>query len=148
MTARTEIARGHAAAAVELAAHARRQIEASPLRGFLAPYEARAALTEGQAQLLAQHSDSALEALKRSEELSAALYDRSSPTIAQVEIALADCYLKLGEKGQARTAYAAARKIQAVHAELGPQFQVPLHALQARLTADANARSRSLAVTR
>ena len=133
MTARTELARGQAAVAIETSAHARRQIEASRLRGFLAQYEARAALTEGQAQLLAQHPASALEALKRSEALSAALYDRNSPVIAQVEIALAECHLALGEKDQARAAYVAASKIHAVHAELGPQIKVRLHTLQARL---------------
>ncbi|RQP24718.1 serine/threonine-protein kinase [Piscinibacter terrae] len=92
LMSRIELARGHAAAAAAIAARARNLIESSPLRGYLAQYETRAALAEGQALLQDKKAEPALAALERSKAVGVALYDPSSPVMVNLEAALVQCH--------------------------------------------------------
>lgn len=59
--------------------------------------------------------------------------DSHAPSIAAAQIALANCYLDLGDKAKAQALAEEAHAIHATHKELGPQYREPLKQLETRL---------------
>jgi tetratricopeptide (TPR) repeat protein len=128
------LAQGHMEAAAALAAAVRARAAASANRGYLARWEAHAALIEGKARRLAHRPADALSLLERAVELRTTLYDREySPALADAQVALAECLLDVGQREQAARLAVRARRIQASHRELGEHYRNPLRALEARL---------------
>ena len=129
-------AAGRTAEAIDRPGAARRAIEASPSREYFKTYEAQATLVEGKGQQLLHHPGDALPLLKRAVVLDSELYDRErSPVLADAQVALADCYLDLGKRDEAKALLAQAKAIHAAHTELGEHFKAPLRRVAARLAA-------------
>jgi hypothetical protein len=59
----------------------------------------------------------------------------SSLRIAEGQVALAECYLSLGRKAEARSLAAAAEDIHAKHPQVGAQYRDPLRRLNLELRA-------------
>jgi serine/threonine-protein kinase len=137
LSAEVDIAAGLASPASELARGAREQINASGLAAYMEFYTLRADFIEGEAALLEGNAAAALPLLQRTLSTRQKLLDRSSPRIAEAQIALAQCYLALGQPAQARELASAASATQAMHAQIGEHYRRPLHQLQARLTGTA-----------
>jgi hypothetical protein len=72
--------------------------------------------------------------LRQAVALGAKVFDeRSSPDLADAEIALAECLLDLKKINEARALAIAARSIHAQHKKLGDQYRGPLRTLEANL---------------
>ena len=123
-------------AAANMASAVRLKIAANPERPYLMNLEAEASLIEGEALCRQQRAGDALPLLQRAVALSEALYDRrSSPRLAQAQIALGDCHLDRGDRVHARALLEQARDIHALHRELGVPYTRPLENLARRLKA-------------
>jgi eukaryotic-like serine/threonine-protein kinase len=132
--AELQLAAGNAADAAALGADVQKLIAGSVSRPYFEIWEARAALTQGRALLKSRRAADALPPLMRAVALDAELYDRErSPELSDAQIALANCYLMLGQSDQAQVLLASAERIQATHRELGTQHTEPLRRLRARI---------------
>jgi ATP/maltotriose-dependent transcriptional regulator MalT len=125
--------RGDADTAARLAAQVIQQVAASSVREYVKPLEARAALIQGRADLKLGHASEALPLLQRSVELREAIVEPISPGLAVGQIALAECYLDLGESARAIALADSARKALKAHAELGLQYLRPMQELEKRI---------------
>jgi eukaryotic-like serine/threonine-protein kinase len=125
--------RGDADTAARLAAQVIQQVAASPAREYLKPLEARATLVQGRADLKLGRASEALPLLQRSVELRAAIVELISPGLAVGQIALAECYLDLGESARAIALADSASKALSAHPELGLQYLRPMQDLEKRL---------------
>lgn len=134
-TVKAEVAltRNDADSAARLAGQVIQELAASPVRDYLKSLEARAALVQGRADLELRRTSEALPLLQRSVELREAVVDPISPGLAAGQIALAECYLDLGESQRAKPLADSARKILRGHAELGLQYLRPMQDLEKRL---------------
>jgi hypothetical protein len=133
LRAEIALARHDGEAAADVAGQVTRQLSASPARVYLKWLEARSTLAEGRAELLLHRPSEALPLLERSVELREALMDANSPALADSRVALATCYLDLGDTESARTLATRAQKALAAHRELGKQHREPLRAIERRL---------------
>ena len=133
LRAQAALAQKDAAEGVRQAALVRTQLIALAARPWLKSLEARAALAEGRGDtMLGSHAE-ALPLFKRAVELRSELLDANSPALADAQLALAACYLDLGERLRAAELLASARKIQAAHRELAREFTAPLLELERRM---------------
>jgi hypothetical protein len=132
--AEVELARGHAAAAIDQAALVRKRIVDSGLARYFKRWEAQALLFEGQGLLLNGHPADALPLLERSIQLGSEVYDpQRSLQIAASQIALATGLLDLERGDRAPALVAQAKAIHATYKDLGEQFRNPLRKLEARI---------------
>jgi eukaryotic-like serine/threonine-protein kinase len=136
LTAEVDLAAGDASAAIEYAQRARGKIETSGLAAYLPLHSLRADLIEGSAALQANRPTEALPLLQRALDTAVEHLAAPSPRIAEVQIALAECRLALGDVEQARSLAEAAASIQASHDDMGEHYRRPLLRLQAQLRAD------------
>lgn len=127
------LARGDAEAAARLAAQAVQTISASPDRDYMKSLEARAALVQGRAYQELRRSAEALPLLQRSMELRQSTVEPISPVLALTQIAVADCYLDLGNREQAQPLAATAAKALAAHRQLSTLYTRPLQQLEKKL---------------
>jgi serine/threonine protein kinase len=96
--------------------------------------EAVADEVAGTALLRTGQPSAALPYLQKNLALAQSMYDPvGSPRLAQALVAMGDCELTLGHKEAARALLEQAKAIHANHAELGPQYRLPLQALAVRL---------------
>jgi len=127
------VAQGEAVEAIAQAAEVRRHSLTDENRLYLGIYEARALLVEGKARLITQQAQEALPLLQEAVAMNKQLYDaRQSPVLADAEIALANCYLDLGNRKQAQVMLTDAKAIHASHRRLGEHYTRPLRQLEAR----------------
>jgi len=138
--AENAFARGDAENASRLAAQVLEELSNSAARDYLKWLEARAALVQGWAILQLGRPSDALPLLERAVELRQSTLDSTSPVLALVRIALANCYLDLGESDKAKALSDAAAKAIATHHEVGNQYLKPLKDLQARLRRSSSSR--------
>ena len=109
------------------------KLRQSPLRNYYQTLEADASLWLGEAQLDSGDSMSARGNLEHALRLRQTNLNDVSPEIAQVEIALADCHIDLGDLETAKSFYAKAAAVEGAHKELGKQYTEPLKKLASRL---------------
>lgn len=133
VNAELELSAGHGKHATELAQQVGAKIKQSGLDSYLQLYSIRVDLVLGSAALQDGHPATALPLLKRTLALREQLLAPASPRIAEAQIALADCYLALGNRPQARSLAAAAAAIHSLHSKLGEQYRRPLQQLQIKL---------------
>lgn len=133
LLAESELAAGNDEAAVELTRRVREKITGSGLAAFLPFYQSRADLFEGEALLHQKQPATALPLLQRALITRQIVLDAKSPGISEVQIALANGYLDLGDARRARVLAEEARAIQASHTQLGTQYREPLRQLDERL---------------
>ena len=127
------LARRDGDTAAQLSAQVVREISSSAQRDYLKALEARVALVEGRSDLLRLRPSEALPLLQRAVELRESMFDPISPALAAAQVALAECYLDLGESSRAEALATAARKALAAHRELSDQYLRPLKDLEKRL---------------
>lgn len=140
-TAKAHLARNDALSVIATLTPTREEFARSSLRAYLKTYEADTLLLIAKARLLLGQPVSARPDFERALSLFQELYDRArSPDIADAQVALANCYLELGQPGKAHTLFGSAEAIQATHRELGVQYTEPLRKLRARLAPDQIAR--------
>ena len=123
-----------------LSAKVMQTLSASPARDYMKSLEARAALIEGRAYLAVGRSADALPLLQRSFELRQSTLDSISPTLALTQVALAECYLDLGNREQAQALAANARKALEIHKQVSSVYTRPLQELEKRLGTPNSAR--------
>ena len=132
---RAEIAfaRGDAENARRLAGQVLQELSNSPARDYLKWLEARALLVQGWSSLNLGHPSDALPSLQRAVELRESTVDATSVILALARIALANCYLDLGQRDKAKTLSEAAANAVAAHHAVGNQYLKPLKDLQTRI---------------
>ena len=129
-----ELAGGNFAAAATMSSEIASDLASSADRPYLAKYEVRAALLTGIALHLAGHPDQAVPSLQHAVELATDLYDKKrSVKLAETQIALAQCYLDLKNRDEARRLFLQAKGIHATQKKIGPQYAEPLRVLAERL---------------
>jgi serine/threonine-protein kinase len=129
------LSQGEAEKAIAQAAEVRVRELTDEDRIYLKTYEARATLVEGKAHLLTRQTSQALPLLEQAVALTKQLYDaKQSPALADAEIALAGCYLDVGDRQRARELLANAKAIHATHKQLGERYKKPLRELEARFS--------------
>jgi thioredoxin-like negative regulator of GroEL len=133
LRAEVALARNDGKTAAQLAAPVNHELAANPIHDYLKGLEARAAITEGKADLLSGRASDALSLLQRGVGLRESIMDASSPALADARLALADCYLKLGEVEHAKALVVTARRSLDSHHELGSQYTQPLRVVEERL---------------
>jgi serine/threonine-protein kinase len=105
----------------------------SDKRMYLEIYETRALLVDGKSHLLRAEAREALPLLQRAVVLGTKVYDpTTSPRLADAEVALASCYVTLGNLAAARQLMVDATAIHATHKHLGEHYRKPLRLLIAR----------------
>jgi eukaryotic-like serine/threonine-protein kinase len=130
---------GDVSRALSIAEESQKQLVSSPLRQYYPASESEASLTLGRAQLRTGDPHTARASLERSLNLRLANDSPASPSIAEAQIALADCFIALGEQAQARSLVKRAAAIQASHIELGDHYKKPLIDVRRRLGMTAGA---------
>jgi serine/threonine-protein kinase len=130
--ARVQIARGQARDAVPALSAALEKFLAQPANVRDLNEELDLQLSLGSALSAADRAKEALPHLERALELRQAQF-ASSPRLAEAQIALADCKLRLGDVAGARALLARAITIHAANLELGEQYRKPLRDLTERL---------------
>lgn len=136
-------AQGNMAAAADLAADIRMLIQGSPNRRYLRNWEFRASLVEGRAKMSLHSTDEAQHLLSSSVDLGAELFDAAlSPVLADAQLALAECWIAMGQRNRAAPLVGSARSIHARHPLLGEHYQAPLRRMERLLKGSGN-RSRS-----
>jgi hypothetical protein len=91
----------------------------------------------GKAKLLATLPKDAQTLLSTAVDLGAEVLDTGqSPLLAEAQIALAECWLDLGQRNRAASLLAAAQSIHATHKALGEYYKKPLSKLKARVAAN------------
>lgn len=133
LRAENALARGDPQGAVVPAGHVVQVLSASAARDYMKAIEARAALVEGRAYLQLGHSAEALPLLQRSVELRQSIVEPISPLLASAQIALAECYLDLGNPEQAQALAANARKALETHKQVSNLYTRPLHEVEKQL---------------
>lgn len=133
LLAEAELTAGNDEAAAELTRRVRERITDSGLAKYLPFYQSRADLFEGEALLHQKRCTTALPLLQRALITRQAVVDANSPGISEIQIALADCYLDLGDTSRATVFADEARVIQLSHTQLGEQYRQPLRQLEERL---------------
>ena len=133
LRAQAALARKDAAEGIRQAALVRTQLSTLAARPWLKSREARATLAEGRGGKMLGSCAEALPLLKRAVELRSELLDANSPSLGDAQLALAACYLDLGERVRAAELLARARKIQTAHRELAREFTTPLLELERRM---------------
>jgi tRNA A-37 threonylcarbamoyl transferase component Bud32 len=133
ITAQAQLALGHAGAAVSAAREALDAVVRSPLRDKSQALEANAALVLGSALERGGDVAQARVALETALRLREAGAPGANPWVGEAQIALANCWVDLGERGRARSLLNRAAAGFAVHAELGAHFSIPAAALAQRL---------------
>jgi eukaryotic-like serine/threonine-protein kinase len=108
-------------------------IQRSTLRNYYRTLEAEALLRLGEAQRLGNNVRAAQTSLEQALALRMSNDDFASPWLAEVQIALAECFVGSGDQARARDLFAKAKSIHARHAELASAFRTPLRALEAHL---------------
>lgn len=116
-----------------------KQVVSSALRQYYPTLESEASLELGRAQLRAGDPLAARLNLERSLSLRSANDHAASPSIAEAQIALAECFTALGEQAQARSLVKHAAAIQASHIGLGDHYKQPLLHVRRRLGMPAGA---------
>ena len=116
-----------------------KQVVSSALRQYYPTLESEASLELGRAQLRAGDPLAARFNLERSLSLRSANDHAASPSIAEAQIALAECFTALGEQAQARSLVKRAAAIQASHVGLGDHYKQPLLHVRRRLGMPAGA---------
>jgi tetratricopeptide (TPR) repeat protein len=140
-TAKAHLARNDALSVIATLTPTREEFERSSLRTYLKTYEADTLLLIAKARLLLGQPVSARPDFERALSLFQEVYDRArSPDVADAQVALANCYLELGQPGKAQALFGSAEAIQAIHRELGVQYTEPLRKLRARLGPRTRAR--------
>jgi len=139
--AENALARNDLGAASRLSRQVIRELSTSSARDYLKWLEARAALVQGRADLRLGKPSDALPLLLRAVDLRHAITDPVSPSLALAQVALAQCYLDLGDSAKAKDLADTARKAMASHRELGEQYLHPLHELDQRLTGSTHRHS-------
>jgi len=133
LRAEVALARKDGGTAAQLAAPVNRELAGNPVRDYLKGLEARAALVEGKADLLSGRAPDALPLLQHAVGLRESIMDPVSPSLADAQVALADCYLNLGDVEHAKALVATAKKALDAHHELGNQYSRPLQEVEERL---------------
>jgi serine/threonine-protein kinase len=133
------LALGDVSQALRIAEESQKQLVSSPLRQYYPALESEASLALGRAQLRARDPHTARLNLERSLNLRLANDYPESPSIAEAQIALAECFIALGEQAQARSLVKRAAAIQASHIELGDHYKQPLIDVRRRLGMTAGA---------
>ena len=131
--AENALARGHNEVAAQLAANVLQELAATNARDYVKWLEARAAFVQGRADLQLGHPRDALPLLQRAVELRQNTVDAVSPELAMAQIALADCYLDLGDSAKAVDLAGAAKQALGAHREVGTQYLRPFQNLESRL---------------
>jgi len=131
--AENALARGDNKAAAQSAAKVLQELSATNDRDYLKPLEARAALVQGRADLQLGYPSEALPLLQRAVDLRKSTVDADSPALALAQIALANCYLDMGESKKGNDVAADARRAFVSHRELGIQYRGPWQNLLKRL---------------
>jgi tetratricopeptide (TPR) repeat protein len=85
-----------------------------------------ASLAEGQGYLAVRQPDKALPLLSRASELFSSILDPVSAVLADVQAALAECWLQSGDRAKAKALLDDAKRIAATHPHLGLQHLRPL----------------------
>ena len=117
-----ELQLGHLETALSDARAAMSELEGSPVREYYQTLEAQVALRLGQAELRQGDARGARDLLERALALRKANHYANSPWIAESALALAECLDALADPGRARALRRDARRILALHTELGRQF--------------------------
>ncbi len=133
LRAENALARADAEAAVAPAGHVVQVLSSSAARDYMKSLEARAALVEGRAYLRLDRSAEALPLLQRSVQLRQSTLEPISPLLASAQIALAECYLALGNREQAQTLAANSKKALQTHQQISSLYTRPLQDLEKRL---------------
>jgi serine/threonine protein kinase len=134
LQAELTLAQGNVPGALDLAMRARSIIAASPNRRYLKIWELRASLAAGKAKLAAALPQDAQTLLSTALDLGGEVLDTSqSPLLADAQIALAECWLDLGQRHRAAVLLTAAQSIHATHKALGEHYKKPLRRLRARM---------------
>ena len=129
-------ANGQAENAATIARRVREAIQRDSARQYYSVYEAKAALIEAKALVVLRRAPEALPLAQAAVAGLTSLYDRKfSPVLSDAQIALANCYLALGQPKQATSLLASAAAIQATHRDLGEQYTRPLRNLHTQLNA-------------
>jgi hypothetical protein len=119
--------------ASRFAGEARNAVTSSPYRSWLALWEARAALAEGKTKLLGGHARDARPLLEQAVAFQKRLLARTSPALADAEIALSNCYIDLREPEKASALLGSAKAIHRKHTILGQHHVRPLIELENRI---------------
>jgi serine/threonine-protein kinase len=119
-------ARGDSAGLVSNASAIRQEVAGSPSRPYLKEWEAMASLAEGQGYVSLRQPAKALPLLSRASELFSSMLDPASAVLADVQAALAECWLQLGDRAKAKSLLSEAQRIAATHPHLGVQHLRPL----------------------
>ena len=135
--ARVQIARGQGKEAVPALDAALAKFLAQPANVRDLNEELELQLALGGALSTADRANQALPHLERALELRQTQF-ASSPRLAEAQIALADCKLRLGEVAGALALLTQAKAIHAANGELGEQFRKPLRDLGERLAKTAD----------
>ncbi len=117
------------------AAKVRAMLQASGHPELFGRVSSRIDFYEGMARLDKGDSGNALPLLQAALAAREELSLPTSPYLAEVQIAVAECQLALGHVAQARELAARAQAIHAQHKELGEHFREPLRRLLQRLAA-------------
>ena len=134
--ARVQILRGQGKVAVPALSAALDGFLAQPANVRDLNEELDLQLALGSALSAADSAKEALPHLERALELRQTQF-KSSPRLAEAQIALADCRLRLGDVPGARALLAQARAIHAANGALGEQYRRPLRDLSQRLAQSA-----------
>jgi serine/threonine-protein kinase len=127
------LARNDGKAAAQLASPVNHELATNPVHDYLKGLEAQAALAEGRADLLSGRASDALPLLQHAVGLRESIMDPASPALADARVALADCYLSLGDAEHAKTLVATAKQSLDSHHELGSQYTQPLRVMEEKL---------------
>ncbi|HUQ11999.1 MAG TPA: tetratricopeptide repeat protein, partial [Steroidobacteraceae bacterium] len=130
--ARAQIARGQPSAAVPALDAALSKYLAQPANIRDLNEELDLRLSLGRALSMTDHAKEALPHLERALALRQPQF-ASSPLLAEAQLALADCKLRLGDAAAARTLLTRAKTIHAANRQLAERFRQPLRDLEQRL---------------
>jgi hypothetical protein len=111
----------------------RAEVERNKQTAYMQSYLATANLLEGKAKQHNHDAAAALPLLQHALTTRERMLVASSPKIAEAQIALAECFLAMGQVSQSRSLAVAASEIHATHKALGEQYRRPLRQLQAGL---------------
>jgi serine/threonine-protein kinase len=123
------LAQGNPNAAIRVAGLLRQRARSSAEHNYLVETEASAALFEGRGCMMLHQPKRALPLLERSVEIRMALFDKSSPSLADAEVALAECELEMGKRDAAIKWASDAKTVISTHPKIGRQHSQPLKTL-------------------
>jgi tetratricopeptide (TPR) repeat protein len=129
------LARGDPETAGRLAGHVVQVLSASSARDYMKSLDARASLVQGRSYLQLGRPTEALPLLQRSVELRQSAVEPVSPLLASAQIALAECYLSVGNRDQAQAMALTAKNSLGTHQQLSNLYTHPLEELQKNLQA-------------